>query len=129
MTRARLMVCTTCRAGRALAEDETPPGMLLYDALAGLIASGNEAPVTLTEVACLACCEHGCACAIAMPGKWTYLLGHLSVEHAADLLAYGTAYVASRNGAVLPSRRPTALQNALLGRVPDLASPDLENIA
>jgi predicted metal-binding protein len=122
MTRATLMVCTTCRAGRSLAEDETPPGTLLYDALAGLIEAGHDAPVTLAEVACLACCERGCACAIAMPGKWTYLVGGLSTELAPDLLAYAAAYVASRNGAVLPSRRPAALQNAMLARVPDLDS-------
>ncbi len=122
MTRATLMVCTTCRAGRTLADDETPPGTFLYDALAGLIAAGNEAPVTLAEVACLACCERGCACAIAMPGKWTYLIGGLTPELAGDVLAYGAAYVASRNGAVLPSRRPAALQNAVVARVPDLGT-------
>ena len=121
MTRATLMVCTTCRAGRTLAEDETPPGTLLYGALAGLIAAGHAAPVTLAEVACLACCERGCACAIAMPGKWTYLVGDLSTDLAPDLLAYAAAYVASRNGAVLPSRRPKSLQNAMLARVPDPA--------
>ncbi len=118
MSRATLMVCTTCRAGRSLAEDETPPGMLLYDALAGLLAAGDEAPVTLAEVACLACCERGCAAAIAMPGKWTYLIGGLTPDHAADVLAYGAAYVASRAGAVLPSRKPAALRDAVLGRVP-----------
>lgn len=122
MTRATLMVCTTCRAGQNLAEDETPPGMLLYDALAGLIAAGDAAPVTLAEVACLACCARGCAAAIAMPGKWTYLLGGLTPDHAADVLAYGAAYVASRAGAVLPSRRPDGLRDAVLGRVPDLES-------
>jgi predicted metal-binding protein len=57
-----------------------------------------------------------------MPGKWTYLVGGLSTELAPDLLAYAAAYVASRNGAVLPSRRPAALQNAMLARVPDLDS-------
>ena len=126
MTRARLMVCTTCRAGRTLAEDETPPGMLLYDALAGLIGAGDAAPVTLEEVACLACCERGCACAIAMPGKWTYLIGGISPDQAADVLAYGAAYVASRAGAVLPSRRPAALANAVVARMPDLAAAGQE---
>jgi predicted metal-binding protein len=118
-TRARLIVCTTCRAGRTLAEGETPQGALLHAELARLIAEREgEAPVTLAEVACLANCERGCTGAIAMPGKWTYLLGHLTPGHAADLLAYGAAYVASGSGAVLPSRRPASLQNVLLGRVP-----------
>ena len=121
MTRATLMVCTTCRAGLPLADDETPPGTFLYDALAALIEAGHDAPVTLAEVACLACCERGCACAIAMPGKWTYLIGNLKAGDAADILAYGAAYVASRSGAVLPSRRPASLRDSMLARVPDPA--------
>ena len=129
MTHARLMVCTTCRAGRVLAEAETPPGMELYDALAGLLAAGHDAPIVLEEVACLACCERGCAIAIAMPGKWTYLIGKLTPGHAADVLAYAAAYVASRAGAVLPSRRPESLREAVLARIPDLAPPTPESMA
>jgi predicted metal-binding protein len=122
-TRARLIVCTTCRAGRTLAEGEAPLGAKLHAELARRIADqGDAAPVTLAEVACLANCERGCTGAITMPGKWTYLLGHLTPDHADDLLAYGAAYVASGSGAVLPSRRPASLQNVLLGRVPAMES-------
>ncbi len=35
----RLHVCTTCRAGRPLAEGETAPGQHLHDALAGLVTA------------------------------------------------------------------------------------------
>ena len=116
------MVCTTCRAGRTLAEGETPPGTLLYDALAGLIAAGNDAPVTLAEVACLACCERGCACAIAMPGKWTYLLGGLDARagrRSAGLWG-GLCGLAHRRGAALPPAGRVA-ERACSARVPDLA--------
>jgi predicted metal-binding protein len=119
MTRARLIVCTTCRAGRDLATDETPPGALLHAELARKLAA-IDAPLVLSDVACLAGCTRGCTAAITMPGKWTYLLGDLTPAQADDLIAYGAAYVASRSGAVLPSRRPASLRNAILGRVPAL---------
>ncbi len=118
---ARLILCTTCRTGRILAEGETAPGALLYEAVRGLIAArGTEPLVELYEVACLANCDHGCSAAITMPGKWTYLLGRLNAALAGDLLAYAACYAASTTGTVLPSRRPASLRHMIIGRVPDL---------
>ena len=111
-----LHVCTTCRAGRPLAEGETAPGQYLHDAVAGLLGDGS--PVALLPVVCLASCERGCTAAISAPGKWSYLLGGLSAVDAADLLTYGAAYAASRTGTVLPSKRPASLARAILGRFP-----------
>jgi len=119
MTRARLIVCTTCRAGRDMAEGETPPGALLYAELERKLAAGD-APLSVSGIACLANCARGCTAAITMPGKWTYLLADLTPAQADDLIDYGAAYVASRSGAVLPSRRPASLRNAILARVPAL---------
>lgn len=117
----RLIVCTTCRAGRILAEGESAPGALLYAAVRGLIATRRTEPlVELREVACLANCDHGCSAAITMPGKWTYLLGRLNAALARDLLAYAACYAASSTGTVLPSRRPASLRHMIIGRVPDL---------
>jgi predicted metal-binding protein len=115
----RLIVCTTCRAGRPAVEGETPPGADLHAALADLIAAG-EAAVELREVACMANCERGCSAALAMPGKWTFFLGHLTPAHAADLLAYAAAYAAHATGTIMPSRRPESLRNVVIGRVPHL---------
>jgi predicted metal-binding protein len=113
-----LFVCITCRAGRDIAEGETPPGALLHAALRDRIERVPAAPVELREVSCLASCERGCAAAIAMPGKWTNLLGFLSPALAPDLLAYAGAYAASGTGTVMPSRRPASLRTLVLGRVP-----------
>jgi predicted metal-binding protein len=113
-----LHVCTTCRAGRPLPEGETPPGAHLYAAIAARAPQGLE----LRPVVCLSSCDHGCAAAISMPGKWSYLLGHLSIELIDDLLAYGAAYAASPTGTVLPSRRAASLRHMVLGRLPALAS-------
>ena len=119
--RPRLIICTTCRAGHALEEGVPTLGARLYAALERLIA-GAATPIDLQAAACLANCDRGCSGAIAMRGKWTYLLGLLSPEHAADLLAYSVAYAASASGTVLPSRRPASLQRMVMGRVPPLES-------
>jgi predicted metal-binding protein len=119
--RPRLIICTTCRAGRTLAEDEPTPGARLHRELQRLLSQGTgTSPVELKQIACLANCERGCSGAITMPGKWTYLLGFLSAEHAGDLLTYGAAYASSVNGTVLPSRRPDSLRHVVIGRVPPM---------
>ncbi len=112
-----LHVCTTCRAGKPLAEGAIPAGALLYDAIAARAPAG----IDLRPVVCLSSCDHGCAAAISMPGKWSYLLGNLSIELVDDLLTYAAAYAASPNGTVLPSRRPASLRHMVLGRLPALA--------
>ena len=119
--RPRLILCTTCRNGRTLAEGEATPGALLHGTLQTLIAGLDQpASVDVREVACLANCDRGCSAVIAMPGKWTYLLGRLDQSVAADLLTYAAAYAASATGTVLPSRRPASLRDMILGRVPHL---------
>jgi predicted metal-binding protein len=120
-TMPSLYVCTTCRAGRPLGEGQVAPGQRLHDAVALLIGGASPValqPVALQPVACLASCERGCTAAISAPGKWSYLLGGLTEENAADLLTYGAAYAASRTGTVLPSKRPASLARAILGRFP-----------
>ncbi len=115
-----LHVCTTCRAGRTLAEGETPPGQTLFAAVAHALAARPVA--RLLPVKCLSSCDRGCAAAISAPGKWSYLLGRLDTALVADLLAYAETYGRTENGTVLPSRRPASLARMVLGRLPDLAA-------
>ncbi len=118
-----LHVCVTCRAGRTLAEGETPPGAQLH---AALLRAQNVSRETiheytlpeLREVTCLAACSSGCTATIAAPGKWRVLLGNLDETHATDLLDYAGLYAASPTGMVLPSKRAPSLRNVVLGRIP-----------
>ncbi len=110
-----LHVCVTCRAGRPLAEGQTPPGRHMLDAIT---AHPDAAAVELREVSCLSVCNDGCAAAISMPGKWTYLLGRLSPDLAGDLLAYAKLYTAHATGTVLPSKRAPSLARMVMGRLP-----------
>ncbi len=114
-----LHVCTTCRAGQALADSDPRPGQIMLDAVAALLDPQTPA-VALKEVVCLSSCDHGCAAAISAAGKWTYLLGRLEPSMAADLLRYAETYARSATGTVLPSRRPASLARVVLGRMPDL---------
>jgi predicted metal-binding protein len=108
-----LHVCVTCGY-----PDEPRSGQILHDRIAGLL-KGDE-PFVLKPITCLARCDDGCSVAATAPGKWGYLLGRLSPDHAADLITYATAYAATASGAVLPSRRPASLKNVIIGRTPAL---------
>lgn len=111
---ASLHVCITCRVG---ATGGPVQGRLLHDAICALLPSAPPG-LRLSHVACLANCERGCSVAITTPGKWSYLLGGLHAAHAADLLTYAHAYIASATGTVLPSRRPASLREMVIGRLP-----------
>jgi len=112
-----LHVCVTCLAGQA-AEAGPRPGRVLHDRLAGLLARPDAPAVTLHPAECLAVCLQGCSASIALPGKWSYLLGRLAPEKAEDLLVFAEAYGRSRTGTVMPSRRPASLSDMILGRIP-----------
>ena len=111
-----LHVCTTCRAGTEPVPHQPVPGRILHDRLAALPHPGLE----LFGVECLSVCNSGCAAAISMPGKWSYLLGRLTPDKAADLLTFAAQYQAARTGTVMPSKRPASLSDMVLGRIPSL---------
>ncbi len=114
-----LHICTTCRAGEPLVEGTDVPGRRMFDAVAGLLASAGEAaPMSLRSVVCLGNCEQGCSAAIEQEGKWTYLLGRMGPDQAADLVAYGAAFGASENGTVWRSGRAASLRDSIVARVP-----------
>jgi predicted metal-binding protein len=123
---AFLHVCTTCRVGVEPVEAMPVPGALLHARLAALLAMRPDAPVRLLAVKCLSNCDHGCAAAIASPGKWSYLLGGLDLDRASDLLEYAAIYAASGSGVVMPSKRPASLAAMVCGRIPPLAATEVQ---
>lgn len=112
-------VCVTCKAGEP--DEAERPGLRFLRALDTVAAAAAATEwLAIREVSCLASCDHGCAAAISMAGKWSYLLGRLNEPKAADFLAYARTYRASKSGVVLPSKRPASLHDAVLGRMPSL---------
>lgn len=120
--RPTLYVCVSCaRAGgpETSTADRSCEGKRLYEALQSLLAAEvAAAPVRLCPTICFANCERACTAAIAAPGKWSYMLGELSAEHAADLLVYAAAYAKAATGVVLASGRPASLQTNIIARFP-----------
>lgn len=114
-------VCVTCKADEVCEGDAERPGLRFRRALDAALGGSPDAEwLEVREVSCLASCEHGCAAAISMAGKWSYLLGRLGAHKAADLLTYARSYRASKTGLVLPSKRPASLHDVVLGRMPSL---------
>jgi predicted metal-binding protein len=119
--RPQLFICVSCHdRGAALPpEGEPTDGKRLYDEARALEAAmGTAAPVHVLPTLCFANCERGCSAGISAPGKWSYVLGDLRPEDAADLMLYGEAYAKARSGVVLPSRRPASLQHSVIARFP-----------
>jgi predicted metal-binding protein len=116
-----LHVCITCRAGEPDDSDAERPGRRLHQDIARAVHESDAGDwLELKEISCLSSCPRGCAVAVSMPGKWSYLLGHLDGTKVGDLLTYLRVYRDSKSGVVLPSRRPGSLQDAVLARFPSL---------
>ena len=114
-TTTELHICTTCRANQPLVAGEPVLGRVLFDRAAALLDSPT---VALRPVVCLGNCVQGCSVAVTQTGKWSYLLGHLTPDHAADLIAYAHAFAASENGTVWRSQRADSLRDAIVARIP-----------
>ena len=120
-SRPQLHICVSCwRGGVAKSADAAKTdGRRLYDEVKSLIeVRGAEAPVRLLPILCFANCERGCSAGISAAGKWSYLMGHLGPEHAADLLSYAETYAKAKTGVVLPSKRPPSLEKTVIARFP-----------
>jgi predicted metal-binding protein len=119
--RPQLFICVSCQSQGAAPAPEGEPtdGKRLYDEARSLEAAmGTAAPVHVVPTLCFANCERGCSAGISAPGKWSYVLGELRPEDAADLMLYGEAYAKASTGVVLPSGRPASLQRSVIARFP-----------
>ena len=118
----RLHVCVTCKNADmpAPGDDEPAHGKILHDRIAERLSGNGEAPIRVEPVICMGNCERGCTISISAPGKWAYMLGGLTPDHAEDLITYGAAFQASKNGTVFRSKRPQSLFDAIIARFPAL---------
>ncbi|MBR1202531.1 MULTISPECIES: DUF1636 domain-containing protein [unclassified Bradyrhizobium] len=113
-----LHVCITCRAGQTLAEGELAPGARLH---AALVEAGVPDDVNLVPVECLSACSQGCSVALSAPGRWSYVYGRLSADHAKDVIAGASAYAAAPDGIVPWRSRPEIFRKQSLARIPPIA--------
>jgi predicted metal-binding protein len=116
-----LSVCLTCRRGAA-PEDGMRPGAALH---AALEAAGAPDGVVIRGVECLSACDNGCNIALAAPGRWAYVYGHMDPDiHVADILAGAAAYANAPDGIVPWRERPVIFRKQSLARIPPLESAE-----
>jgi predicted metal-binding protein len=118
---ATLYVCTTCKAGEALAEGAEPPGARLH---AALTADPPPEGVRIIGVECLSACNTGCAVSLTKPGAWSYVYGRLTLDDVPAILDGAAKYAASVDGIVPWRDRPTVFRKQSIARVPPHPLPE-----
>ncbi|WP_151720722.1 DUF1636 domain-containing protein [Gemmobacter serpentinus] len=121
--RAIVHVCSTCRGQSDSVPDPdgTRAGAHLVSALTTLpLPEGVEIRV----VECLSACAQGCAIALTAPGKWSYVYGRMSPDHAAEILTGAARYAQAQDGVVPWRDRPEIFRKQSLARIPPLALED-----
>jgi predicted metal-binding protein len=116
-----LLVCTTCRAGEPVEDGRPVRGARLHAALA---AEGAPAGVRIVAVECLSACSNGASVALAAPGRWAYVYGHMAEADAPAILAGAARYAAAPDGLVPWRERPEIFRKRSLARLPPLSLPD-----
>jgi predicted metal-binding protein len=112
---ATLYVCITCKAG------EDRPGQALFDALSARIAADGEAGIRLCAVECLSVCKRPCTVALAARGKWTYVVGDLSLDsHLEDIVTAARRFALTEDGIVPWRERPIPFRKGVISRTPPL---------
>jgi predicted metal-binding protein len=113
-----LFVCVTCRR-EGDPPDAVRPGARLY---AALKAQAGETDVQPVE--CLSNCTRSCTAAVAAPGKWTYVVGHLDPDqHVSDIVQFARLHQASADGLTVWRDRPVHVRKNTIARVPPMAMP------
>jgi predicted metal-binding protein len=112
---ATLLVCTTCRTGEEAGER---PGKILFDALQARLAGGA---IAVQPIECLSVCKRPCTVALAAPGKWTYVVGDLTLDaNLDDILTAAARYGATSDGIVPWRERPLPFRKGVISRTPPL---------
>jgi predicted metal-binding protein len=110
-----LFVCITCRR-EADPPAEIRPGARLYAAL-----KQQASDLEVVPVECLSNCTRSCTAAVAAPGKWTYVVGHLDPErNVTDILEFARLHRASADGLTVWRERPVHVRQNTIARVPPM---------
>ena len=110
-----LFVCITCRR-EADPPAEVRPGARLYAAL-----KQQSTDLEIVPVECLSNCTRSCSAAVAAPGKWTYIIGHLDPDkHVDDMLQFARAHHATSDGLTVWRERPEHIRKNTIARVPPM---------
>ncbi len=110
-----LFVCVTCRRPGD-PPDGPRPGARLFAAL-----KDRASDLEVTPVECLSNCTRSCTAAVAAPGKWTYVVGHLDPDSNVDeMLGFARQHAAHADGLPVWRERPEHVRRNTIARIPPL---------
>jgi predicted metal-binding protein len=113
-----LHVCLTCKGAEPPPDGEPRAGARLMAALAD--APELPAGVVVVGVECLSNCKRACTVALSGPGRWTYVVGDVTPEMAAEIVEGARRYAATADGVVPWRERPEIFRKGVIARVPPL---------
>jgi predicted metal-binding protein len=113
-----LLVCTRCRRGEEVPEDDTRPGAALFDLL---VSSDLPKGLRVRPVECLSNCSQGCSIALRGAGRWTYVYGNLHEASHLDVILDGASRYQRASDGIVPWReRPEHFRKNCIARVPPI---------
>ncbi len=124
-TELEIYICSSCRPKGADPDDETRPGKeLARDLSAKLNAAGLADKYSLKLVQCMSVCKRAATAAVVCPGKFTYTIGDLDPETAADdLITFAKLYEATEDGVTVWRERPEQIRKGVISRTPSFNAP------
>jgi predicted metal-binding protein len=115
--RSTVFVCVSCRVPIEGREgDYDKPGQALADALKDRLQ--DAADIDVQPVECLSVCNRPCTVAFAGEGKWSYVVGGISAEAAAEIAMAARHYATSSDGIIPWKERPLFFRKGVVARVP-----------
>jgi len=113
---ASLSVCVTCRQRTHEAPGYIEPGRALLAALAQRLAGGS---VTVRGVQCFAVCNRPCTIALQAPGKWSHIIGDLTLAGDVDAIVEAALlYARTPDGNIPWAQTPMAFRRGGVARLP-----------
>ena len=115
-------ICVTCRGAGG---DDERPRRLLFEAVTASLRARTDCDVTVTPVECLSVCKRPCTVALVAAGKWTYVVGDLSLDaNLDDIVTAARRFARTRDGLVPWRERPLPFRKGVISRTPPLATAE-----
>ncbi len=119
-----IYICGACRPKGAAAEDPGRPGQdLAKDLRDKLQKQGLDQRFSLKMMQCMSVCSRPATMSIVSPGKFTFTIGDLDPETAADdIITFAKLYAVSEDGIPAWSDRPVAIREGVVSRTPSFTA-------
>jgi predicted metal-binding protein len=116
-----LLICTTCKMGLPIEDDNMRPGNLLHKAM---LEQDLPEHVTVRAVECFTNCQGGCNIMMRGGNRYAYVYGNLDPDTQVETIVDGvTRYYNAADGFVPWRERPVHFRKNCVARIPPLNLP------